>query len=76
MKISVIFTLSYSLKVLTLLSEENKNMVDEYISDDDSFDTLLKEALQDFEECRLHLNRSPKRKLPSVDVSTSTPAIH
>ena len=73
----MIFTLFYSLKVLIPLFVKNtRRMVDEHISDDDSIDALLKEALEDFEEVRLRLDKFPKRKPPSVDVSTSTPAIY
>ena len=49
-------------------------MVDDSSSEDDSFDALLKEALDNFEECRIRLDRFPRRKQVSVDVSTSTPA--
>ena len=43
--------------------------------DDDSMDALFKEAITEFEQCRIQLNKITERQHRSIEVSSSTPAL-
>ena len=51
-------------------------MVDNsFINDDDTMDALLKEAITEFVECRICLDKIAGRQHRSIDVSSSTPTL-
>ena len=52
-------------------------MVDDnsFDNDENTMDALLKEALTEFKECRIRLDKIAGRQHQSIDVSSSTPAL-
>ena len=51
------------------------NLDNSFDNDDDTMDALLKEALTEFEECRIRLDKIAGRQHRSIDVSSSSPAL-
>ena len=44
-------------------------------TDEETMDALLKEAITEFEQCRIQLNKVTERQHRSIEVSSSTPAL-
>ena len=46
-----------------------------FANDDETMDALLKEAITEFEQCRIQFNRITGRQHRSIGVTSSTPTL-